>query len=161
MCKRVRELPSATPSRQEVVRVMEALVSNGTPFRPIDVVHANNIQLFTTLLKRKFATNPSRRDACNDWQHWPNQMFCRELNVTIPTSAVNRTDKLGFVESVSQIQFQFDLKSKSVKEKTDQLLADVVEAFPDVTPAQQPQATTVLIEKLPTHELESGFTPIS
>ena len=33
---------SAVPSRQEVVRVMEVLLSNGTPFKPIDVVHTSN-----------------------------------------------------------------------------------------------------------------------
>ena len=76
---------SAVPSRQEVLRVMEVLLSNGTPFKPIDVVHVSNHQSFTTLLKRKFATDPDRRD----WKHWSNQLFCRELNITVPTSAVN------------------------------------------------------------------------
>ena len=57
---------SAVPSRQEVLRVMEVLLSNGTPFQPIDVVHASNDQSFTTLLKRKFATDPDRRDSCNN-----------------------------------------------------------------------------------------------
>ena len=94
---------SAVPSRQEVVRVMEVLLSNGTPFRPIDVVHASNHQSFTTPLKRKFATDPDRRDSCNNWQHWSNQYFCRELNTTVPISAVNRTDKLGFIETISQV----------------------------------------------------------
>ena len=36
-----------------------------------------------------------------------------------------------------------------MEEKTDQLLADVVEAFPDATSALQLQATKILIEKLP------------
>ena len=44
---------SAVPSRQEVLLVMEVLLSNGTPFKPIDVVHVSNHQSFTTLLKRK------------------------------------------------------------------------------------------------------------
>ena len=57
---------SAVPSRQEVLRVMEVLLSNGTPFQPIDVVHASNDQSFTTLLKRKFVTDPDRRDSCNN-----------------------------------------------------------------------------------------------
>ena len=103
---------SAMPSRQEVVRVMEVLLSNGTPFKPVDVDHASNHQSFTTLLKRKFATDPDRRDACNNWKHWTNQYFCRELNITVPTSAVNRTDKLSLIETISQVALQF---------KTDQL----------------------------------------
>ena len=57
---------SAVPSRQEVLRVMEVLLSNRTPFKPIDVVHASNHQSFTTLLKRKFATDPDRSDSCNN-----------------------------------------------------------------------------------------------
>jgi hypothetical protein len=36
-----------------------------------------------------------------------------------------------------------------VEDKTDQLLADIVEAFPDETSAHQLQATKILIEKLP------------
>ena len=90
---------SAVPSRQEVLRVMEVLLSNGTPFKPVDVVHVSNHQSFTTLLKRKFATDPDRRDSCNNWKHWSNQLFCRELNLTVPTSAVSRTDKLSFIET--------------------------------------------------------------
>ena len=39
---------SAVPSRQEVARVTEVLLSNGTPFCPIDVVHSSNYQSFTT-----------------------------------------------------------------------------------------------------------------
>ena len=91
---------SAVPSRQEVMRVTEVLLSHGTPFRPIDVVHSSNYQSFTTLLKRRFATDPDRRDACNRWKIWTNQYFCRELNHSIPTTAVNRTDTLGFIETV-------------------------------------------------------------
>ena len=128
---------------------MEVLLSNGTPFKPTDVVHASNHQSFTTLLKRKFATNPDRRDACNNWQHWSNQYFCRELNTTVPISAVNRTDKLGFIETISQVAIEFDLTNKSVEEKTDQLLADMVDGCPDATSALQLQATKILIEKLP------------
>ena len=101
---------SAVPYRLEVLRVMEVLLSNGTPFKPIDVVHASNHQSFTTLLKRKFATDPDRRNSCNNWKHWSNQLFCRELNITVPTSAVNRTDKLSFIETVSQVALQFDLR---------------------------------------------------
>ena len=140
---------SAVPSRQEVVRVMEVLLSNGTPFTPTDVVHASNKQSFTTLFKRKFATDPDRRDACKNWQHWTNQYFCRELNITVPTSAVNHTNKLSFIGTISQVALQFDLKNKSVEDKTDQLLADIVEAFPDETPALQFQATKILIDNLP------------
>ena len=94
---------SAVPSRHEVLRVMEVLLSNGTPFKPIDVVHVSNHQSFTTLLKRRFATDPDRRDFCNDRKYWSNQLFCRELNLTVSTSAVNRTDKLSFIETVSQV----------------------------------------------------------
>ena len=97
----------------------------------------------TTLLKSKFATDPDRRDSCNNWKHWSNQLFCRELNLTVPTSAVNRTDKLSFIETVSQVALQFDLKNKSVEDKTDQLLADIVDGFPDATPALQLQATKI------------------
>jgi hypothetical protein len=104
---------SAVPSRQEVGRVIEVLLSNGTPFRPVDVVHHSNYQSFATLLKLRFATDPDRRDACNSWRNWTNQYFCRELNLAIPTTAVNRTDKLGFIESITQVQIQFDLKNKS------------------------------------------------
>ena len=137
---------STVPSRQEVLRVMEVLLLNGTPFKPIDVVHVSLHQSFTTLFKRKFTTDPDRRDSCNDWKHWSNQLFCRELNITVPTSAVNRTDKLSFIETVSQVAVQFDLKNKSVEDKTDQLLADIVEAYPDATSALQLQATKILIE---------------
>ena len=104
---------SAVPSRQEVLRVMGVLFSNGTPFKPIDVVHASNHQSFTTLLKRKFATDPDRRNSCNNWKHWSNQLFCKELNAAVPTSTVNRTDKLSFIEPVSHVALQFDLKNKS------------------------------------------------
>ena len=45
---------------------------------------------------------------------------------------MSSSDKLGFIESITQIQIQFDLKNPSVEEKTDQFLADVVYAFPDV-----------------------------
>ena len=50
----------------------------------------------------------------SNWKHWSNQLFCRELNLTVPTSAFNRTDKLSFIETVSQVALQFDLKNKSV-----------------------------------------------
>ena len=94
---------SAVPSRHEVLRVMEVLLSNGTPFKPIDVVHVSNHQSFTTLFKRKFATDPDRRDSCNGRKYWSNQLFCRELNITVSTSAVNRIDKLSFIETGSQV----------------------------------------------------------
>ena len=41
---------SAVPSRQEVLRVMEVLLSNGTPFKPIDVVHVS--QRFSSVSSR-------------------------------------------------------------------------------------------------------------
>ena len=36
-----------------------------------------------------------------------------------------------------------------MEDKTDQLLADIVEAYPDATSALQLQATKILIDKLP------------
>ena len=140
---------SAKPSWQEVQRVSEVLLSNGTPFRPVDVVHHSNFQSFKTLLQLRFATDPDRRDSCNNWRNWTNQNFCRELNLAIPATATSRTDKLGFIESITQVQIQFDLKNPSVEEKTDQLLADIVDAFPEVSAAMQLTATKILIDKLP------------
>ena len=40
-----------------------------------------------------------------------------------------------------------------MEDKTDQLLADIVEAFPDETPALQLQATKILIDKLPVESI--------
>ena len=64
---------SAKPSWQGVQRVSEVLLSNGTPFRPVDVVHHSNFQSFKTLLQLRFATDPDRRDSCNNWRNWTNQ----------------------------------------------------------------------------------------
>ena len=49
---------SAKPSWQ---RLSEVLLSNETPFRPVDVVHHSNFQPFKTLLQLRFATDPDRR----------------------------------------------------------------------------------------------------
>ena len=140
---------SAKPSWQEVQRVSEVLLWNGTPFRPVDVVHHSNFQSFKILLQLRFATDPDRRDSCNNWRNWTNQNFCRELNLAIPVTATSRTDKLGFIETITQIQIQFDLNNPLVEEKTDQLLADIVDAFPEVSAAMQLTATKILIDKLP------------
>ena len=94
---------SAKPSWQEVQRVKEVLLSDGTPFRPVDVVHHCNFQSMETLLKLRFATDPDRRDSCKKWRSWDNQRFCRELSTAIPITATSRTDKLGFIESITQI----------------------------------------------------------
>ena len=74
---------SAKPSWQEVQRALEVLLSNGTPFRPVDVDHHSNFQSFQTLLQLRFATDPNRRDSCNNWRNWTNQNFCRELNLQL------------------------------------------------------------------------------
>ena len=69
--------------------------------------------------------------------------------MAIPATATSRADKLGFIESITHVQIQFDLRSPSVEEKTDQLLADIVDAFPDVSAAMRLTATKTLIDKLP------------
>ena len=125
---------SVKPSRQEVQRVTETLLSNGTPFRPVGVVFQEKRSKLTTLLKLRFATDPERRDKCSNWNTWSNQRFCRELGLAVPDNAISRSDKLGFVESVSQIQLQFDIEKPAVEEKTDHQLAEIVETFPDATP---------------------------
>ena len=140
---------SSKPSRAEVQRICDVLMANGTPFRPVDVVARENDLSFTTLLKMKFATDPPRRDECNEWKTWSNQRFCRELKTSVPDNAISRNDKLGFVESISQVQISFDLKDPSVETKTDHQLSVIVEAFPDATPAMHLTAAKILIDKLP------------
>ena len=72
---------SAVPSRQQVHEITQLLLSNDSPFTPVDVVHHNNYEAMETLLMKKFATDPPRREECANWMNWSNQRFCRELNI--------------------------------------------------------------------------------
>ena len=72
---------SAKPSREEVQIVCDVLLGNGTRFKPIDVVHKKNHSSFATLLELRFATDPDRRDSCNNCKTWCNLLFCRELKL--------------------------------------------------------------------------------
>jgi hypothetical protein len=58
---------SAVPTRQQVHEITQLLLSRDSPFSPIDVVHHNNYELMETLLMKKFATDPPRREEFINW----------------------------------------------------------------------------------------------
>jgi hypothetical protein len=66
---------SAVPTRQQVHEITQLLLSTDSPFSPVDVVHHNNYELMETLLMKKFATDPPRREECKNWMSWTNQRF--------------------------------------------------------------------------------------
>jgi hypothetical protein len=82
---------SAIPSRQQAVEITQLLLSKDTPFTPVDVVHQSNYLAMETLLMKKFATDPPRRDECAFWKTWSNQRFCRELLIAVPDNAMSST----------------------------------------------------------------------
>jgi hypothetical protein len=82
---------SAISSRQQVQEITQLLLSKDCPFSPVDEVHHDNYLAMDTLLKKKFATDYSRRDECKEWK-WSNQRFCRELNISVPDNAVSASD---------------------------------------------------------------------
>jgi hypothetical protein len=110
---------SAIPSRQQVHEITQLLLSKDTPFMPVDVVHHNNNLAMETLLKKKSATDSTRRDECDNWMKWSNQRFFRELNMSVPDNAGSKSDKLGYIDSIFQVALQFDLKDPSIEQKTD------------------------------------------
>jgi hypothetical protein len=87
---------SAVPTRQQVHEVTQLLLSKDSPFSAVDVVHHNNYESMETLLMKKFATDPPRREECKNWMSWSDQKFCRELNISVPDNAVSKSDKIGF-----------------------------------------------------------------
>jgi hypothetical protein len=113
---------SAIPSRQQVHETTQLLLSKDCPFTPIDVVHHSNHLAMERLLKKKFATDITRRNECALWMELSNQRFCRELNIAVPDNALSASDKLGFVDSIFQVALQFDLKDPSLELKTDEEL---------------------------------------
>jgi hypothetical protein len=104
---------SAVPTRQQVHEITQLLLSTDSPFSPVDVVHHNNYELMETLLMKKFATDPPRREECKNWMSWSNQRFCRELNISVPDNAVSKSDKLGFDDSIFQVALDSSLTSRT------------------------------------------------
>jgi hypothetical protein len=84
---------SAITSRQQAVEITQLLLSKDTPFTPVDVIHQSNYLAMETLLMKKFATDPPRRDDCAFWKTRSNQRFCRELLISAPDNAVSKSDK--------------------------------------------------------------------
>jgi hypothetical protein len=140
---------STVPTRQQVHEITQLLLSRDSPFSPIDVVHHNNYELMETLLMKKFATDPPRREEFINWMSWTNQRFCRELNISVPDNAVSKSDKLGFVDLNCQVALEFDIKDPIPEQTTDQHIAKIVRMFPNATAEVQLEATKILIEKLP------------
>jgi hypothetical protein len=108
---------SAVPTRQQVHEITQLLLSTDCPFSPADVVHHNNYELMETLLMKRFATDPLRREECKNWMSWTNQRFCRELNIAVPDNAASKSNILGFVDSICQVALEFDIKDPFLNRK--------------------------------------------
>jgi hypothetical protein len=124
---------SAVPTRQQVNEITQLLLSTDCPFSPADVVHHNNFHLMETLLMKKFATDPPRREECKNWMSWTNQRFCRELNIAVPDNATSKSNILGFVDPICQVALEFDIKDPIPEQKTDQNISSIVHMFPNAT----------------------------
>ena len=76
-------------------------------------------------------------------------MFCKYLLAAVPDNATSQQHIVGFNEAVAKVQINFDLANPSVEQKTDKLLADIGDRYPDATPDMQLKACKTCISKLP------------
>lgn len=143
-------------SRAKAIRACALLSTSGCPFTTADVVPVVEFESFVSLLQRRFPCNKVRREECKDWMNWPVERFCKELLEAVPSEVETNKGLMGFVESISQVIINFDLKDASWEDKTDLVLQDIMTAFPEATLAMQLEATNILIERLPDQLIEGG-----
>ena len=81
-------------------------------------------------------------------------MFCKYLLAAVPDNATSQQHIVGFNEAVAKVQINFDLANPSVEQKTDKLLADIGDRYPDATPDMQLKACKTCISKLSSEQTD-------
>ena len=56
---------------------------------------------------------------------------------------------MGFEETLSRVMVNFDLQDTSLEDETDQLLSDIMDAHPNISPASKLAAVSILRKRLP------------
>ena len=142
-------LLKGTISRALVIKVTHLLQTYLCPFTPVDCVPPDSRSRFLSLLKRRYSMDEVKRNECNDWQTWSVERFCTELNEAVPNVTEAQAQIMGFEETISRVMVNFDLQDTTLEDETDQLLSDIMDAHPNISPASQLAAVSILRKRLP------------
>ena len=139
-------LLKGTISRALVIKVTHLLQTYLCPFTPVDCVPPDSRSRFLSLLKRRYSMDEVKRNECN---YWSVERFCKELNEAVPNVTEAQAQIMGFEETISRVMVNFDLQDTSLEDEIDQLLSDIMDAHPNISPASQLAAVSILRKRLP------------
>ena len=136
-------------TRATVLKVTHVLQTFNCPFNPVDCVPPSERSQFQSLLQRRYSMDPVKRAECRLWETWSVDRFCEELKEAVPNVTEAQAQIMGFIEAITRVKINFDMQQPSLEEETDRMLNDIMDAHPEVTPAQELEAVAILKKRLP------------
>ena len=135
--------------RKTAMKVAHNLQAFECPYSPVDVIPPDEHADFLTLLQRRFPMDEEKQKECESWTQWSVERFCKELLESVPSENEKQKLIMGFLESISRVNVNFDLNDSKVEEATDRKIRDIYDAHPDVTLDEQLEAVKILVKRIP------------